>query len=248
MRAIISDIHANLEALQAVLADIESKGVREVYCLGDIIGYGPQPLECLDLCRDFGLNLLGNHEEAVLVGAVGFNPKAASAVDWTRDQFLSHRSPEALRNQRWNFLGGLKLEHAEDGVGYVHGSPREPTREYVFPTDNKDRDKMEQIFSKIRQVCFSGHTHTPGVFTEEGEYLTTTDCGGEWPIARKRALINVGSVGQPRDGDTRSSYVIFDGEVVRFQRVEYDVEKTISVFHSIRMLPPYLGLRLREGR
>ncbi len=183
-----------------------------------------------------------------MVGAVGFNPKAAAAVDWTRDQLLSHRVGEELRNRRWNFLGALKLEHVEGEVMYVHGSPREPTREYVFPTDHKDREKMDQIFERIGQTCFSGHTHTPGVFTDQAEYLSTKDCGGEWPIARSRALINVGSVGQPRDGDSRSSYITFDGEIVRFHRVEYDVEKTISVFETIRMLPPYLALRLREGR
>ncbi len=107
---------------------------------------------------------------------------------------------------------------------------------------------MEAIFTGIDQVCFAGHTHTPGVFTVDGDYLTPQDCGGEWPIRKTRAFINVGSVGQPRDGDIRSSYVTFDGEKVSFHRISYDVEKTVSVFSGIPELPPYLGLRLREGR
>jgi predicted phosphodiesterase len=249
VRAIISDIHGNLEALQVVLADIQSKGIDRIICLGDIIGYGPQPVECVDLCYDFEVNLLGNHEEAVLVGAVGFNPKAAAAIDWTRDQFNRDGVSESVKDMRWNFLGAMKLRHDLDGgASFVHGSPREPTREYVFRSDIQDRDKMEAVFGSIGQVCFAGHTHTPGIFTESGEHLAPRDCRMEWEISKERAFINVGSVGQPRDGDVRASYVTFDGEVVRFHRVIYDVERTISVFAGIPQLPPYLGLRLREGR
>jgi diadenosine tetraphosphatase ApaH/serine/threonine PP2A family protein phosphatase len=248
VKAIISDIHANLEALRAVLADIEARGVREIICLGDIIGYGPQPAECVDLCQDFSLNLLGNHEEAVLVGAVGFNPKAAAAVEWTRDQFLSESVPEEVRNRRWNFLGGLKIRSDEGDVSYVHGSPREPTREYVFRSDVLDREKMADIFDGIRQICFAGHTHAPGVFTADGEYLTVEDCEGEWSVQKARALVNVGSVGQPRDGDCRASYVTFHDGRVRFHRVPYDIEKAIAAFQAVDALPAYLALRLREGR
>lgn len=249
MKAIISDIHANLEAFQAVLADVQAKGIDRVICLGDIVGYGPQPVECLDLCYDFEAILLGNHEEAVLVGAVGFNPKAAAAIDWTRNQLLQDGTAEEMKNKRWNLLGDMRLRVDEEGgVAFVHGSPREPTREYVFRSDVRDREKMDGIFSGIDQVCFAGHTHTPGIFTAEGEYITPEACGSEWPIRRTRAFVNVGSVGQPRDGDARASYVTFDGELVRFHRVPYDVEKTITVLEGIPDLPPYLGLRLREGR
>lgn len=248
MKAIISDVHANLEAFQAVLADIESKGVDGIICLGDVIGYGPQPVECLDLCYNFDEILLGNHEEAVLMGAVGFNPKAAAAVDWTRDQLLRNGESEATRNKRWNFLGEMKLRHeGNEGISFVHGSPREPTREYIFRSDIRDQEKMAEIFREIDRACFAGHTHTPGVFTVDGDYLSPGDCGGEWPISGKKAFINVGSVGQPRDGDIRASYVTIDEDVVRFCRVPYDVEKTIAVFGAIPELPPYLGLRLREG-
>jgi predicted phosphodiesterase len=248
VKAILSDIHANLEALRTVLADIEAREVEEIICLGDIIGYGPQPVECIDLCKDFSVNLLGNHEEAVLVGAVGFNPKAASAIDWTRDQLLADGGSEEEKNRRWNFLGGMKIRHNTGDVSYVHGSPREPTREYVFRSDILDREKMADIFDGIQRICFAGHTHAPGVFTAEGEYLTPDECAGEWDIRLGRALLNVGSVGQPRDGDVRASYVTFDGERVKFLRVPYDIEKTIEAFQAVEALPPYLGLRLREGR
>ncbi len=250
--AIVSDIHSNLAALTAVLKDIEEHKADEIVCLGDVIGYGPQPLPCVDIARQqFRFTILGNHEEAVLYGAVGFNPKAKAAVDWTRDQFHLESEEEDARNARWQFLGDLPISVEEEdgsGVQYVHGSPRDPTREYLFPTDVLNPEKIYGIFEHVDRVAFNGHTHAPGVMTESGLFKLPQDGDNEYTLDDEKVIINVGSVGQPRDGNNRSSYVLFDGQSVRFRRVAYDIDATIELMSKIDRLPEYLALRLKEGR
>ncbi len=247
--AIISDIHANLEALQAVLADIEDQGIQEIVCLGDIIGYGPKPVECLELMDRCGFCLLGNHEEAVLFGAVGFNSRAKMAIDWTRDQLNRANGDPEKKKALWNFLGELQIRVDDGEISYVHGSPREPTREYIFQRDILDQPKMEEIFANFDHICFNGHTHTPGILTDQYQFISPKDCDYEYTIEKGiKSLINVGSVGQPRDGDNRGCYVIFDGKKVIYRRVEYNVEATVEEIAKIKELPEYLGLRLREGK
>ncbi len=249
--AIVSDIHANLEALQAVLAHIEAEKVEDIVCLGDIIGYGPQPLECLDVAIErFRWNLMGNHEEAVLYGAIAFNPKAKMAIDWTRDQLNLPSEPSDTRNLRWKFLGDLKVQVVENGRLFVHASPRDPVREYIFPTDVLDVDKMKSIFRRVETVCFIGHTHIPGVIHEGGRFTPPREDRFEFPLAplEEKLLVNVGSVGQPRDGDYRASYAVLEDDRLTFFRVDYDVEKTIERIQAIDRLPGYLASRLREGR
>ena len=248
LKAIISDIHSNLEAFSAVLYDIYSQKISEIICLGDIIGYGPCPLECLDMAMDLSVNLLGNHEEAVKFGPIGFNPKAKKAIEWTKDQINLESEDPQIRRARWRFIGNLKPSMEDGNVLFVHGSPRDPVKEYVFPTDVLDPDKLRGIFAQIDHVCFNGHTHTPGVMTEGGRFIAPKEQDFEYTIAREKVLINVGSVGQPRDGDNRACYVIFDGKTVRFHRVAYDVRKTVDQLLQIEELPEYLAYRLREGR
>jgi predicted phosphodiesterase len=255
-RAIISDIHANLAAFQAVLAEIEKEGVEDVFCLGDIIGYGPDPRPCLDLARSFPINLLGNHEEAVLFGAIGFNPKAKAAIDWTREQLSLPTEPVEKNRDLWNFIGGLEKQHVDGDILYVHGSPRDPTREYIFFQDWQDRKKMDEIFSSQPDVdwkiCFTGHTHYPGIFTQEQPYRFLEPKAVNSILSLDgldhRVIINVGSVGQPRDGDRRASYAVIEDRVVRFRRVEYDVKRTIERFRQHPELPEYLARRLEEGK
>ena len=255
-RAIVSDIHANLAAFESVLEDIEGQNVDEIYCLGDVIGYGPDPRGCIELARDFQVNLLGNHEEAVLFGAIGFNPKAKVAIDWTRDQLnLTSESQEDNR-ELWNFIGNLAREHRDGEFLFVHGSPRDPTREYIFKQDYRDRKKMDAIFSAPAglkwKVCFAGHTHHPGIFAQDKPYsfLDPRQVGERYEYSKlpPRILVNVGSVGQPRDGDWRPSYVIVDDEAIVFRRLEYDVERTLRRFQECPTLPEYLARRLREGK
>ena len=247
-RAIISDIHANLVALEAVLEHIREQGVDSIYCLGDVIGYGPQPRECLEHCRKFDLNLLGNHEEAVLFEPIGFNARAKSAVEWTKNQLSLAEHPREENSELWNLVGSMESSHVEEGVLYVHGSPRDPTREYVFVSDIRNPEKLAEIFGAQEQLTsFAGHTHTAGVFTVDSEFLHPSQIGNRYQVGEKKVLINVGSVGQPRDGDPRASYAIFDGETVEFHRVKYDIEEAIRRFRETP-LPEELALRLIEGR
>jgi len=245
--AIISDIHGNLEALEAVLNDIYAKNITEIVCLGDIIGYGPNPVECVDLCLNFKVVILGNHEEAVLFGAVGFNPKAKLAIDWTRDQLNTQLKDKDEMRKRWNFLGEMKIHHEVGDVLHVHGSPREPTREYLFQTDIRDEMKMQKNFDRVKKISFCGHTHSPGIFSPSG-FKNPADVFNVYLVGEEKAIVNIGSVGQPRDGDVRACYVTYDGKSVVFRRVEYDVDKAVEKILAIKELPPYLAMRLKEGR
>jgi predicted phosphodiesterase len=246
-RAIISDVHGNLEALDAVLEDIRNQGISTVYCLGDIVGYGPNPCECIDRAMGLQLNVLGNHDQAALFDPEGFSSGAERAIFWTRGQLeAGGATPENVA--RWRFLCELPRQHHEDEFTYVHGSARNPLMEYVFPEDVHNPGKMQRIFSVIRRYCFQGHTHVPGIFTESGQFLTPTDIPSGYELPEEKAMINVGSVGQPRDGNPQASYVVQDGRKVFFRRVSYPLETTIAKVHAIPELDNFLGDRLREGR
>ena len=247
MRAIISDIHANLEAFEAVLADIAEKGIEEVICLGDIIGYGPNPRECIDLViKTCQFCLLGNHDQGALFDPEGFNSSAERAIFWTR-KMLETGDPKG-NERRWEFLGELPRMRREERYLYVHGSARNPLNEYVFPEDIYNQRKMERIFGLVEQYCFQGHTHIPGVFTEDLNFLAPEEIDFEYTLGPSKVLVNVGSVGQPRNGDPRASYVILNESKVLFQRVDYDREKTIQKIYDVPDLDNFLGDRLRDGR
>ncbi len=247
-RAILSDIHGNLEALQAVLADIQSQGVDEIFCLGDIVGYGPNPGECIDIAATFQLTVLGNHDQGALFDPEGFSSGAERAIFWTRRQ-LESGDPDLEKTQRrLQFLCELPRSHRVDNLLFVHGSARNPLNEYVFPEDIYNARKIEKIFSLIPKYCFQGHTHVPGVFTNDGRFFSPRDLGEQYVLGEQKAMINVGSVGQPRDGDYRSSYVILQDNRVNFRRVDYPVEVTVRKIYAISELDNFLGDRLREGR
>jgi predicted phosphodiesterase len=247
-RAILSDIHGNLEALQAVLSDIQSSGIDRVYCLGDIIGYGPNPLECIDLVMSFPVCILGNHDQGALFDPEGFSNTAEKAIFWTRRQLEDVNQDAELRRRRWDFLAELPRNHREDGLLFVHGSARNPLNEYVFPEDIYNARKIEKVFAVIERHCFQGHTHVPGVFTADGRFLAPADVNERFVLGRNKAMINVGSVGQPRDLDWRACYVVLDDDVVTYRRVPYAVDQTIEKIYATGELDPFLGDRLREGR
>jgi diadenosine tetraphosphatase ApaH/serine/threonine PP2A family protein phosphatase len=137
-------------------------------------------------------------------------------------------------------------------VLYVHGSPRNHLNEYVFPEDIYNERKMTGLGEKFGRLCFNGHTHVPGIFRERGpgewDFVSPEECKTGFPIDGRRVICNVGSVGQPRDGDWRACYILFDGAHIWFRRVAYDVETTIRKIHAIPELENFLGDRLREGR
>jgi len=246
-RALISDIHSNLEALEAVFADIRNRGISEVYCLGDLVGYGPNPRECIDLIMQCEVCLLGNHDQGALFDPEGFNSGAERAIFWTRMQ-LENGGSAIERQKRWDFLGELPRNHQEDKFLFVHGSARNPLNEYVFPEDIYNRRKLEKIFALIPRYSFQGHTHVPGVFTEQFQFLSPEEINGEFHLGEEKAMINVGSVGQPRDGNPKACYAVLEDNIVRFYRVEYPFEKTIAKIYDVPELDNFLGDRLRDGR
>jgi diadenosine tetraphosphatase ApaH/serine/threonine PP2A family protein phosphatase len=249
--AILSDIHGNLEALSAVLADVERQGVRAIYNLGDTLGYGPNPVECLDLALEMQMVLLGNFDHAVLFGADGFCETAERSVLWSRAQLDAAKDSPAGR-RRAEFLASLPRSHRERDVLYVHGSARNPLNEYVVPEDIYNPRKMERIGAVFDRLCFGGHTHIPGVFLERSrgkwEFLHAEECERGFPVRGRKLICNVGSVGQPRDDDERACYALFDGERISLRRVEYDIEATVRKIYAVPELADFLGDRLREGR
>ena len=263
--AIISDIHGNLEALQAVLADVDRRGITEVYCLGDVVGYGASPKECLDLVIErTTATLCGNHDQAVFYEPTSFNISAERAAYWTR-QILEEEDNKALRDRRWEVLCRLPFRYEAHGLLLVHGSPRRPVNEYLFAEDvYTNPAKILANFERLEprhKTCMVGHTHVPGVFLDDPYF----DPPAELPEANhyritedEKAIINVGSVGQPRDHDVRSSYVVVtvpdsvpkDGyrAEVEFLRIEYDIEKAVKKVFAVPDLDDFLGTRLLDGR
>lgn len=248
--ALISDIHANLDALTTVLADIDDRGIEKVLCLGDIIGYGPQPCECLDLVMErCDWSLMGNHDFAVLYEPTSFNASAEQAAFWTRRQ-LELNADADRRRRRWEYLGSLEIRRRDMGALWVHASPRRPINEYIFPDDVITAPtKMTQIFDRIEHKCFVGHTHVCGVFTDEPDFYPPADLNGVYLFHEdEKCIINPGSVGQPRDRDPRASYAILHDDRVEFVRLDYNVDAVLQKVKAIPDLHDFLGQRLLEGR
>ena len=250
-RALISDVHGNIEALTAVLADIRQLEIEEIFCLGDTVGYGPNPKDCIDEVMKVAVCLLGNHDQGALFDPEGFNTGAERAIFWTRSQL--ENCPENPQDgaQRWDFLGELPRNHRDGPYLFVHGSARNPLNEYVFPEDIYNRRKMEKIFALVEKHVFQGHTHVPGVFTEDFRFYSPDEFDNLYRLGDEKTMINVGSVGQPRDGDPRSCYVVLEDDPapqVRFRRVEYPMDETVQKIYDIPELDNFLGDRLRDGR
>jgi len=264
LTALISDLHSNWPALEVALADARERGARRFVCLGDVVGYGAAPCLCLDevmkICGadatfgglEPGLCLLGNHEAALLGGAEDFNPNARRAIDWTREAILHADGDRERSLAYWDFLGGLEPLAIDGEVVFAHGSPRDPVREYLMPRDARDTEKMDGLFAALRErapdarVCFVGHSHVPGIFFEDGRYYRPRDTEGPFELDA-RAIVNVGSVGQPRDGDPRLSYALWGEGGLTFVRKHYDVEGAQAAIRSVSELPEYLADRLGKG-
>ena len=270
LTAILSDLHANRPALEVALADARERGVRRFVCLGDMVGYGAEPRVCLEavmrLCvseasdpdapegtppLEGGICLKGNHEEALLYSPEDFNPKARAAIEWTHRE-VSEGGGRERGYAYWDFIAELQPMLCDEVAMFAHGSPREPVREYLLPRDITDGPKMAANFACMeRDVCFVGHSHVPAVYYEDGRLYQPKDTEGPYDLGLgpgRRAIVNVGSVGQPRDGDPRLSYVIFDGQTVQFVRLDYDHEAAAERIRQVADLPDYLADRLAVGR
>ena len=240
--ALLADIHANLAAFTAVLDDIERRGgVEEFWCLGDIVGYGPDPSQCIELLRKYKhICVAGNHD----LGAIGkldtakFNPDAAFTCLWTAQQL----SPEDIK-----YLGSLPSVIEKDDFTLVHGSPREPIWEYLI-----SKSSAQENFTCFKtKFCLVGHSHMPFIFRQDEDgscsFIPLSESIGQ-VLGKSRMIVNPGGVGQPRDGDPRASYAIYDSDsgVVRLYRVVYDISAT-----QLKMvknnLPMRLVVRLEHG-
>jgi diadenosine tetraphosphatase ApaH/serine/threonine PP2A family protein phosphatase len=273
MIAIISDIHGNLEAFSVVLDEIKRRGITQVVCLGDVVGYGPNPMECLDLVIEHcQIALMGNHDFAVFYEPFNFNSGAEQACFWTRAQF--ENDPDLTRRaNRWRFLGNLPARVKTNDFLAVHASPRRPINEYIFPDDiYTNPTKFVSLFERFDKLCFVGHTHVPGVFLEGPDFYSPEELDYRFEITDEKAIVNVGSVGQPRDRDPRSSFVILheggqdgaargeagggegtsggsaSGPYIEFVRLPYDVDTTVKKVEAIPELDNFLGTRLLDGR
>jgi diadenosine tetraphosphatase ApaH/serine/threonine PP2A family protein phosphatase len=249
--AVLSDIHGNLEALAAVQADLAQFQVSHVFCLGDLVGYGPDPIECIEQAMAWDVTLLGNIDCVVRLDldSCAFPPTLENSLRSTQKALKSR-----AHCKLWSFLGSLSRVHTQGDFLMVHGSPRNPLNEYVFPEDIYNDRKLARLLPLISRFCLSGHTHVPGVFvapeTERGrwDYISTDECDGFYRLDGRKSIVNVGSVGQPRDGNWRACYALIDGWDVSFRRVEYDVEATVAKIYAIPELGTLCGDRLREGR
>lgn len=246
--AILTDIHGNLPALQKVLAAIADAGPDEVWCLGDVVGYGAQPDQCAELVRErCDLCLIGNHDLAVIgkLEVDDFSPAAAEAVVWTQD----HATAETLE-----FLRGLEPADTSRAAALYHASPRDPIWEYVLSLEQA-RDCLHIQSSRVSLI---GHSHVALYFTGpdsdseqplEEVIGAQADSDRHLDLARERWLINPGSVGQPRDGDPRAAWLELDTEPwsATFRRLEYDVDAAAEAIRSAG-LPAQLADRLQLGQ
>lgn len=237
--AVLGDIHANIEALAAVVEDARSQSVTDFVCVGDVVGYNASPRECTELIRDLDcLTVRGNHDHYCSYPEPldDFHPMAASVIEWTRRQ---------LPEEHLIWLQNLKMQAVAVGFMMVHSTLDMPERwGYVFDTLEAEAHLSYQNMA----VCFNGHTHVPIVFERQGYVIRTEPTNIKISLGSKY-LINTGSVGQPRDGDPRASYCIFNPKIreVEFRRVAYDIQ---SAQERIRLanLPDRLAQRLALGR
>lgn len=267
LQVILSDVHSNLEAFEAVLSDIKKRfpdiigtGSHQIQIisLGDLIGYGPNPIECILLSIQHNIiNLHGNHELALSRDKTNFNPVAQRAINWTKGIVQKNITNPKVKQ----FLQSLTYEYRADspsfpgGIIYTHGSPRGVIDEYVirkedlFNLTDEVKKNLRENFEEVTDVGFLGHTHIP--------YICTTDLyliHPEWQnyepyplLSGTKTIVNVGSVGQPRDNDTRACYATFDGTNVTHYRVEYPIEKTVARMQRIPELDSVLWRRIQKG-
>jgi predicted phosphodiesterase len=237
--AIFGDIHANLEALEVVLADAREQGCTSYICLGDVVGYNANPRECLQIVQSLKCPVVkGNHDDYASSDSSleSFNPLAEVAIQWTRDQ---------LTPAEKTWLGALPLISKLRGFTVVHASLEDPGGwGYVL----NQLDAAASFSKQATKLCFFGHTHNPRAYIKDSSVVGLPF---EQLVVEpdKRYFVNVGSVGQPRDGDWRAAYVVFDEEkrMIRLRRLRYDLPKTQGKILAAG-LPPRLADRLAYGK
>ena len=238
--AVISDIHGNLHALEAVLAEVDDATPDEIWCLGDVVGYGPRPNECADLVRDRSdVVLVGNHDLAAIgrLSTADFGPLASASAHWTASELTS-------TNAGW--LESLRPEATRPGAELYHGSPRDPVWEYVL----SEEVARACLLETSAPVVLVGHSHLALalLLTDDRVEGGLAPAGTDADLGRGRFLLNPGSVGQPRDGDPRAAWLLIDADAGRatFRRTTYPIEQTQAEIRE-RGLPEPLTARLAQG-
>jgi len=233
--AILSDIHGNLEALTAIFKYLEKKKINEIYCLGDIVGYGPNPNECVELIANKCTNaIIGNHDHAALglTSIEYFNEFAKVSTRWTANQ---------LTNKSKDYLLSLDFKYGIDFFLLVHSSPSDPQAWNYILTEH---DAKQEFRFFEQPICFIGHSHFPVVFSKKG-YTRKSKVRLD---DLNKYIINVGSTGQPRDGDSRACFCLYDREhrKIEYIRIEYDIKTTRNKIIDAG-LPMFLADRLKKG-
>lgn len=239
--AVISDVHSNLEALHVVIKDIKKRRIKKILCLGDLVGYGANPNECVELCLEESDHIVaGNHDWAALgkTDIRTFNPIAAEAIRWTQEQLT-----ESSRKR----LSTLPLRENVGDIFLVHASPKEPEAwHYLFRLE-----EFKKHFQCFEQgICFIGHSHMPGAVFQDANGYTDFIRDNPFPlIDGRRYIVNVGSVGQPRDLDPRACYAIYDGNAraIEYIRLDYNIPRAQQKVLDAG-LPEALADRLLVGR
>lgn len=241
--AVISDIHGNLEALRSVLGRIKELGADRVVCLGDVVGYNANPNECVDIVRSEQMTcILGNHD-AVAAGLAepdAFNPHARRAIIWTRG---------LITGDNGRFLAALPRELAVQDFFLCHGSIHDTDRYLLFAGDVRDAFALLEGLSGVPRICFFGHTHVAALYRKRGRTIWSPPDDRVTISDGERYLMNPGAVGQPRDGDQRAAFLIYDSAEgrVTFHRVAYDIAACQAKVIEAG-LPSMLADRLAEGR
>lgn len=239
--ALISDIHGNLEALKTVLEDVKTRKVDKIHCLGDVVGYGSEPRACLELVRDqCDIKLMGNHEYVALGLQTldDLNELAQQSIGWTTNQ---------LTDREFSIIADFEMDAVEEDCYFVHSSPHQPDRwNYILTAW-----EAEQGFTHCKhKIGFLGHTHLPMIFSQGKDGSVRCQTGHDFdPFEDTRYLVNVGSVGQPRDGDPRACYCVYDSAEcsVAYHRISYDIKRTQDKMTKAK-LPSMLIERLEVGR
>lgn len=245
--ALISDLHSNVPALEAVFRRIDELGIGEIYCLGDVVGYGAEPARCVKMVMErCAWTIMGNHDWGLFHDPKDFNHLAQEALLYTRREL----QPSLFRPGRraaWNFLKNLPDRMEAHGFQFFHGSPRDPIIEYVLRTDQHfDPEKLVGIFKMIDGPVFVGHTHFPGVTWADHRFTAATDAQSGFQLDGP-CVVNVGSVGQPRDGDPRAAFAVVQGDRVEIHRVSYDFHRAQARILAAG-LHPALAERLGRGK
>ncbi|MFC1708248.1 metallophosphoesterase family protein [Planctomycetota bacterium] len=253
---ILSDIHGNLEALEAVLLDMEEQNVERIICLGDVVGYGPSPAETAELVNCVAAaTVRGNHERMVCAKKIDefVSPLAATAARWTCDQ-LKPRSRGGKKGSRlarkrelWSWLRELPQSVRHESFLFAHGTPADPET-YIVTLEEAQRVFKDELDGA--QILFVGHSHVPGIFhrNRDGRVdYVPGEFGKRYRIGKRPMIVNAGSVGQPRDYDTRACYLVTDGSALRYRRIEYDMDRTVEKIYEESGLPNALADRLLCG-